>query len=216
MSDLTLRQDILDELSFDPQLDAAHIGVVVDAGIVTLTGHVSNYAEKLAVEDAVRRVKGVRAVAEEIEVRVPNHRKTADDEIATRAADILTWDSTIPQDKIRITVNKGWIYLDGEVDWQFQRTAAQERLSKLSGLVGVVNNVTIKNQPHLADIRRHIDEAFRRNAQIDANAISIAVQEGGKVILTGDVHGWGERAAAENAVWSVCGVTRLESNLRTV
>lgn len=171
MSDLVLRQNILDELSFDPEVQAAHIGVTVAKGIVTLTGHVANYSEKLAADAAVGRVRGVRALAEELEVRVPNHKKIADDEIATRAADILGWDSSLPKDRIRITVHKGWIYLEGEVDWQFQRAAAQNRVARLTGLVGVVNNITIRAQPVLPDIRRHIEEAFRRNAKIDAEQI---------------------------------------------
>jgi osmotically-inducible protein OsmY len=216
MSDLVLRQDILDELSFDPEVQAAHIGVAVDRGVVALTGHVANYTEKLAAEAAVRRVRGVRALAEELEVRVPNHKKTADDEIATRAADILDWDSSLPKERIRITAHNGWLYLEGEVDWQFQRTAAQDRVAKLTGLVGVVNNITIRNQPALPDIRRHIEEAFRRNAEIDAEQIQVAVQDGGEVVLEGNVHGWTERAAAENAVWGVSGVTRLDSRLHIV
>jgi osmotically-inducible protein OsmY len=216
MSDLVLRQDILDELSFDPEVQAAHIGVAVDRGVVALTGHVANYTEKLAAEAAVRRVRGVRALAEELEVRVPTHNKTADDEIATRAADILDWDSSLPKERIRITAHNGWLYLEGEVDWQFQRTAAQDRVAKLTGLVGVVNNITIRNQPALPDIRRHIEEAFRRNAEIDAEQIQVAVQDGGEVVLEGNVHGWTERAAAENAVWGVSGVTRLDSRLHIV
>jgi len=216
MSDVVLRQDILDELSFDPVVEAAHIGVVVDKGVVTLTGHVANYAEKLAADAAVRRVKGVRAVAEELEVRVPNHKKTADDEIATRAADILSWDSSLPKGRIRITVQRGWLYLEGEVDWQFQRTTAQDRVSRLTGVVGLVNNITIRNRPALPDIRRHIEEAFRRNAEIDAEQIQVAVQDGGRVVLKGNVHGWSERAAAENAVWGVSGVTKVESRLSIV
>ena len=216
MNDLVLRQNILDELSFSPEVEPAHIGVVVDTGVVTLTGHVSSYGEKLAAETAVRRVKGVRAMAEELEVRVPNHKKTADDEIATRAADILSWDTTLPQDEIRITVHNGWLYLEGEVTWQFQRTTAQDRIAKLTGLVGIVNNITIRNQPMLPDIRCHIEEAFRRNAKVDSEQIRVAVHDGGKVVLEGNVHAWSERAAAENAVWGVSGVTKLESHLRIV
>ncbi len=214
--DLVLRQDILDELNYDPQVEAAHIGVSVDKGVVTLTGHVAHYAEKLAADAAVRRVQGVRAVAEELEVRIPNHKKTADDEIATRAADILDWDASLPRDRVKITVHNGWVYLDGEVDWQFQRAAAQDRIAKLTGLVGVVNNITISHRPGMPDIRGHIQEAFRRNAAIDADAIDIEVHDGGKVLLRGEVHGWTERAAAENAVWSVPGVTKLESHLHIV
>lgn len=214
MNDLVLRQDILDELNFDPEVQPAHIGVTVDAGVVTLMGHVANYAEKLAAEAAVRRVKGVRAVAEELEVRVPNHKKHADDEIAKRAADILSWDSRLPQDRIRITVHNGWLALEGEVDWQFQRAEAQDRVSKLTGLVGVINNLTIKSQPTLPDIRHHIQEAFRRHAALDAERIRITVQDGGRIVLEGNVHDWSERAAAENAAWSVPGVMKLESHLR--
>jgi osmotically-inducible protein OsmY len=215
MNDLILRQDILDELSYDPAVEAAHIGVAVDRGIVTLSGHVANYAEKLAAEAAVRRVKGVRAVAEELEVRVPNHKKTADDEIAGRAAGILSWTSSLPKDRIQVTVHDGWLRLDGEVDWQFQRGLAQDQVSKLSGLVGIVNNITIKNQPTLPDIRQRIEKAFRRNAEIEAGQIQVAVQ-GGKVTLDGNVHDWSERMAAENAVWGASGVTTLESRLRII
>lgn len=213
MNDLVLRQDILDELSYDPAVEAAHIGVAVDRGVVTLTGHVATYAEKLAAEAAVRRVAGVRALAEELEVRLPNHKRTADDEIAGRAAGILSWDSLLPKDRIHVTVRDGWLTLDGEVDWQFQKTAARDLISRLSGLVGVTNNITIRNQPAPPEIRQRIEEAFRRNAAIDAEGIRIAVQ-GGKVTLEGNVHDWSERTAAENAVWGISGVTRLESNLR--
>lgn len=214
MTDLQLRQDVIDELDFDPRVESAHIGVAVDKGIVTLTGHVSSYAEKLAAEAAARRVEGVRALVESIDVRLPNHKKRADDEIAARVADILNWDSRIPKG-LRIKVKNGCVYLEGEVEWQFQRAAAEGQVSKLSGLVSLVNNVTIKPRPKTPDIRRHIEDAFRRHAAIDAERIHIAVEEG-KVRIEGNVHSWSERAAAENAVWSVPGVSRVESNLRIV
>ena len=184
MSDFQLQQSILDELRLDPQLDSAHIGVIAENGVVTLTGHVSDYAEKLAAERAARRIKGVRAIAEEIEVRVPNHKKTADDEIAKRAADILSLDSTIPRDAIQITVHDGRVVLEGEVEWQFQRVAAQNQVSKLSGLVGLINNIVLKKRAQSLDIRRHIEEAFRRNALLDGEVIRVAVLDGGKVIDT--------------------------------
>lgn len=216
MNDRDLKQQIEDELSFDPQVNSAHIGVVVDKGVATITGHVSDYAEKLAADAAVRRIKGVRAMAEELEVRVPNHKKAADDEIAIRVADIFAWDTAVPKDDIKVTVHNGWVYLDGEVDWQYQRQEAQDQIAKLSGLVGVVNNLVIRNRPRLPDIRRHIENAFERNAIIDADLLRISLGDNGQVKLEGTVHSWNERAAAEKAVWSVSGVTRLESNLRIV
>jgi osmotically-inducible protein OsmY len=214
MSDLSLQQRIVEELHFDPQVDSAHIGIVVDKGVVTLTGHVADYAQKLAAEEAVRRVKGVRAVAEQLEVRVANHKRTADDEIATRIADLFAWDARIPESQIRIKVRDGWAYLDGEVAWNFQRREAQDQASKLSGLVGVINNIKVREKPPVSGIRRRIEEAFLRNAAIDAEAIDVSVDGRGAVKLEGIVHSWPERAAAENAAWSVPGVTRLESNLR--
>jgi osmotically-inducible protein OsmY len=125
MSDLTLRQDIVDELEFEPRVDAANIGVAVTKGVVTLTGHVSSYAQKIAAEAAARRVKGVRAIAQEIEVRFPFEKKDADDEIAKRVVDILQWDSMVPDEAIQVSVQRGWITLTGTVDWQYQRMAAE-------------------------------------------------------------------------------------------
>ena len=125
MSDIQLRQNVLDELEFEPSIDAAHIGVTVDGGVVTLTGHLSSYAEKIAAEEAVRRVKGVRAIAEEIEVRYPGQKQTSDDEIAKRALNILQWDTFLPHENIRLTVHKGLVTLTGEVQWYFQKSGAE-------------------------------------------------------------------------------------------
>src|SRR6516225_12030655 len=131
MSDLTLRQDILDELEFEPRIDAANIGVAVAKGVVTLTGHVSSYAQKIAAEAAARRVKGVRAIAQEIEVRFPFEKKDSDDEIAKRVADILQWDSMVPHEAIGVSVERGWVALTGTVDWQYQRMAAEDEVPSL-------------------------------------------------------------------------------------
>ena len=126
-----LRQNVLDELEFEPSVDAANIGVIANDGVVTLTGHVSSYAEKLAAERAVRHVKGVRAIAQEIEVRYPSDKKTADDEIAKRALSVLKWYATIPQNAVKVTVQRGWITLAGEVDWQYQRRSRRGRCSEI-------------------------------------------------------------------------------------
>ena len=216
MNDFELKQDVLDELRFDPQLDSAHIGVVAEDGVVTLTGHVYSYSEKLAAERATRRVKGVRAVAEEIEVRVPNQTRIADDEIARRVADILKLDSTIPNDEISITVHDGWVTLGGEVEWQFQRLAALKQVGKLSGLMGVINNITLNKRAQSADIGRQIEEALRRNARVDWREIKVSVPDGGKVILDGDVHGWDPCHVAEEIAWSVPGVASVDNRITVI
>lgn len=212
MSDISLREDILDELEFEPSLDAANIGVAVEKGVVTLTGHVASYAEKIAAEKAVQRVQGVRAVAEEIEVRYPNDKKLADDEIAQRALAILAWDATVPTDKVHVVVEKGWITLSGELEWQYQRAAAEKAVRKLSGVRGVSNLLTI--QPHLdaANIRHHIEAALKRNAEVEANGIRVEVS-GSKVMLDGRVQTWHERDMVERAAWAVPGVTVVDDHL---
>lgn len=142
MSDIVLRQDIMDELEFEPSINAAHIGVVVDKGVVTLSGYVDSYAEKLAAEKAVKRVKGVLAIAEEVEVRFPSDKKTADDEIASRAVSILRWSAVVPADSVMVKVQHGQVHLSGQVDWRFQRSAAEAEIRRLSGVVGVMNSIT--------------------------------------------------------------------------
>ena len=210
MTDLSLRQDILDELEFEPQVDAAHIGVAVENGVVTLSGHVYTYAEKLAAETAAKRVKGVRAIAQEIAVRFPFQKKTADDEIATRALKILRWNAVVPADAVQVKVQDGWITLTGNVDWQFQRRDAESEVRKLSGVAGVVNQIAIK--PHVAptDIQRKIEGALLRNAEVEASNIKVLVKNGGKVSLKGPVHGWAELEMVKNAAWSVPGVVAVE------
>lgn len=212
-TDTDIRTDIVTELNFTPEVDAAHIGVAVEQGVVSLTGHVSSYAEKLAAMKAVHRVRGARAIADDIVVRVPNHKQTNDDEIARRAADILKWDAVVPAGAIRITVHDGWVNLEGEVDWQYQRAAAQNQVAKLSGLVGLINNIAVRYRPPVSDVRHSIEAAFRRNTAVHPEHIRLSVRDNGTVVLDGDVTGWTERGAAEDIAWSVPGVTNVESHL---
>ena len=184
MSALQLRENVVDELEYEPSIDAAHIGVAADKGLVTLTGHVASYAEKQAAIAAVRRVKGVRAIAEEIEVRYP-YQKTPDDEIAKRAIDILAWDTMVPSESIQIMVHDGWVTLTGSVDWHYQKKHAEEDVRRLSGVRGVTNAVEIKPSVQPEDIKRKIEEALKRHAEIEANAIRVTVREGNKVVLEG-------------------------------
>ena len=214
MTDLSLRQDVIDELEFEPRVNAAHIGVAVKDGVVTLSGHVGSYAEKLAAEKAVKRVKGVKAIAEEIDVRYPEDKKTADDEIAARALSLLRLSAVVPTDSVMVKVQDGWISLSGQVTWQFQRSAAEAEVRRLSGVVGVINSIAIKPRVQPADVKRQIEAALKRNAEIDAQGIRVSVEDGGRVSLDGTVHDWREREAAEHAAWLVPGVMRVDDRLR--
>ena len=165
MEDKTLRQTIIDELEFEPSIDSAHIGVAVEAGVVTLTGHVANFAQKIAVEDAVRRVRGVKAIAQDIEVRYPNAKRTSDDEIAKRALAILAWDVSVPDDRMGAKVQQGWITLSGDVDWYYQKQAAENAIRKLTGVVGVTNVIGLTPSAQPADVKkrsRTLSSAARR------------------------------------------------------
>ena len=213
MDNELLRQSVIEELEFDPSIDAASIGVAVEDGVVALSGHVHSYAAKLAAESAARRVRGVRAIAQEIEVRYPSDKKTADDEIAKRAMAILKWDAMTPPGTVNITVQKGWVTLSGAVDWQFQRTAAEQVVRRLSGVTGVINNITIKPAVYVADIKQKIENALSRHAKIEAQAIRVIVHDGNRVSLEGEVESWDERDAVENAAWSVPGVQSVDDRL---
>ncbi len=213
MSDISLRQDIIDELEFEPSLNAAQIGVAVNKGVVTLAGSVGSYAEKIAAEQAVRRVKGVQAIAQEIEVRYPNDKKTADDEIAGRVVSILRWSAVVPANSVQVKVQDGWVSLSGQVDWQFQRAAAEAEIRRLSGVAGVINSMTIKPRVQAADVKRKIEDALKRYAEVEADGIRISVLGDGKVTLDGNVHDWRERDAIKRAAWSAPGVTMVEDRL---
>ncbi|HEY7747578.1 MAG TPA: BON domain-containing protein [Aestuariivirgaceae bacterium] len=213
MDDKRLRQDILDELDFEPSIDAANIGVAVDEGVVTLTGHVASYAQKTAAEEAVRRVKGVLALANEVEIRYPGDKKTSDGEIAKRALSILKWNEVVPKEGIQISVERGWVILTGQVTWQFQRKAAEEAVRKLSGVLGVINDIEIKPAVSAYDVKEKIESALTRHAEIEAQEIKVTVRDGNKVLLEGKVDNLDERMAVENAAWSVAGVKSVDDRL---
>jgi osmotically-inducible protein OsmY len=174
-----------------------------------LTGFVSSYREKLAAERAARRVKGVKAIAEGIEVRLPSDRKTAHGEIAGRAVDILKWRVGFPADRISIKVEKGIVILTGDVDWQFQKTEAEAAIHHLSCVVGVVNLVGVRATVHDSEVKEKIQKALQRSAELDASRITVQAEGGGKVVLGGKVHAWYERDLAEQAAWAAPGVTAV-------
>lgn len=211
-TDLQVQRDVMDELEFDPSIDAADIGVSVVEGVVTLNGFVKSYAEKLEAEKAVRRVAGVKAIAEELKVRFPYQAKTADHEIAKRIVDVLAWDAIVPDDKIKVKVEHGWVTLTGTVDWFYQSDAARRAAAKIGGVLGVTNLIEIRKLPVANDVKDRIVSAIKRSADVDASAISVTT-EGNTVWLGGEVKGWHERDVAERAAWAAPGVTRVQDNI---
>jgi osmotically-inducible protein OsmY len=211
-TDSELQDQVLEELKWDPRVDHTHVGVTCDKGVVTLTGFVPSYAQKIAAERAARSVQGVRAIAQDIVVRFPSDAKTSDGEIAQRILDIFEWDVTVPHDKLTVKVDHGIVKLGGTVDWHFQREAAVKAAGKISGVRLVVNTIDIASHPSSLDIRDRIMAAFKRASALDASAIDVRV-DGGTVQLDGRVRGWNERRIAENAAWSARGVTKVEDNI---
>lgn len=215
MDDKIVRQHILDELDYDPSFNAANVGVAVAGGVVTLTGHVNSYAEKMAIERAVQRIRGVRAVAQEVQVRDASARQTSDDQIAKRALSIIDWYAQVPKDGVLVRVQNGWITLSGAVEWQFQRTGAEVAVRKLSGVVGVTNLIEVRPTIRAENVKAKIMEALKRSAELEADAITVKVSEG-KVTLEGRIKAWHEREIAERAAWSAPGVSAVEDRLNLV
>jgi len=213
---ISLQEAVLKELRFDPRVDATRIGVTATpSGVVTLTGTVNTYMEKLAAEEAAKRVHGVRAIANDIEVIIPGSDRRNDTDIAEAALIALKARAT-PLDQIKVTVKDGWVTLEGEVEYYFQRQEAEQAISPLAGVKGVTNNIRVRPRPvNEAEIKKQIEDTLVRSARLDAQNISVQV-EGTKVVLEGPVRSWAEREEAENAAWAIPGVLAVENNLRIV
>ncbi len=211
MDDKLLRKYVVDELEFEPSVDAAHIGIAVDKGVVTLTGRVGSYAQKIAAEKAVQRVKGVTAIAEELKVSYGGE-VPADEELARRAVHVLQWDALLSTDAIKVKVEQGWVTLAGMAQWQFQRDAAERCVRKLHGVVGLSNEIQVKAKVRPDDVKRRIEDAFKRNATLDARQIRVEVADS-KVTLEGKVHDMTERNAARAAAWAIPGVMSVVDHL---
>ena len=211
MDDKMLRDLIQAELDWEASVDSTDIGVLTDDGVVTLTGHVSTYAERLTAETVVKRIKGVRAVVQEIEVRPGG--VDSDEDIAQRAVQMLDWNVIVPRGAVKVRVAKGLVTLSGQVDWEHQRRAAEDVVHRLRGVLAVVNQIMLKPRVQPDDVRARIEEALERYADVEAERITVEVQEG-KVILAGEVRAPFERELIERAAWSAPGVQSVEDRVR--
>ena len=211
-SDAQLQQDVMAELRWEPAVHAAQIGVEARTGVVTLSGEVGSYAEKLCAEQAAQRVADVQGLAVAMTVRLRADGLRSDADIAQSAANILSWSTPVPSDAVKVLVEHGWVTLSGQVDWQFQRQEAESSLRHVQGLTGINNAIVIKPVLQAAVVKADIDAALKRRASLDGHAISVTV-DGGDVTLTGTVHSWSERELAAHAAWGTPGVRRVTDDM---
>lgn len=213
-SDPILQSDVMDELAFDPTVDATNITVTAKDGVVTLAGTVNSYAEKTAAEQAAKRVAGVHGIAEELKIEIPSLHQRNDADIARAAITAIDWSVNVPRNTVTVKVENGWLTLDGEVDWQYQKESAVRAVEHLNGIRGVSNLIVVKAAATPGDVTAKIRKAFERAAEVDANRVRVEMRDG-IVTLRGTVHSWNEHDEAAHAAFSVAGVRAVE-NLTSV
>jgi osmotically-inducible protein OsmY len=209
-TDEEIQRDVLDELKWDARVQPNEIGVIVKDGVVTLTGWVDSFLKKWDAEEAAHKVSGVKAVVNEIEVRLAHERTDMD--IAKEAVRALELNALVPVGKVEVTVSKGWLTLRGEVEWQYQKEEAERSVARIAGVKGVSNLITVKPKPSHFELQKKIEDALIRRAELDASRIKVEVQ-GNRVVLRGTVHSWAEREEAERTAWSAPGITVVENRI---
>lgn len=210
--DSELQQSVLAEFNWEPSVTTGHIGVTANGGVVTLSGHVDSYAKKHAAESAARRVKGVKALAEEIEVRLPFDAQRSDEDIAAAAIERLSWNVSVPKDSVQVRVEQGWVTLTGQVDWWYQTDSAENDIRPLHGVVGVSNQATVKPRVNATSLTEDITHALHRSWLFDPAHVHVRA-DGGKVVLTGTVNSFYKRQVAGRTAWSAAGATSVENDL---
>ena len=212
-TDAEIKDDVLNELAWQPNIDETEIGVIVEDGVVTLSGVLNNYAKKIAAEKAVKSVEGVKALAGDIEIKYGDSFKKTDKEIAKAVVDALEWNASVPEENIKVKVEDGWVYLSGEVKWSYQKNAAKRAVENILGVRSVINSITLKQDVKPFEVKDRIKKAFERSAEIDANKVTV-IADGNTVTLKGKVSSIKEKEEAETAAYNAPGVFHVKNELR--
>ena len=207
-----VQKEVAEELHWEPSLDPSKVGISVEKGVVMLSGHVRSLSEKMAAERAAKRVRGVGAVANELEVELSPTHVRDDVDIASAAQNALQWNYYVPAGRIKVTVSRGWLTLEGEVDAAYELRAAQQAVANLTGVTCITNRITVRPMASSHDVRRQLNTALHRYATIEANSIDVETT-GGKVTLKGRVRGWAEKELVEDAAWAAPGVTQVDNRI---